>query len=257
MPLLNYQFHPLTNNTTHHTPTLIFIHGLFGDMNNLGIIAKAFAEQYPLLRVDLRNHGESFHSDEMNYDLMADDLLAVIHALHLSEVILIGHSMGGKTAMAFSAKYPSYVKKLIVIDIAPVVYTHNEHLTIFKALNAIQEAKLENRQQAKQEMSKFVVNEAVRQFILKSFDAKRDTLFRFNVKALQQNYQNIMGWHTVYCETPTLFIRGGKSDYILPEYKDTILAQFPNATSFTIGSAAHWVHAERPDLVEQAIRKFI
>ena len=95
--LLNYQFNQVKQ--TINSPTLVFIHGLFGDMNNLGIIARAFSENYNILRVDLRNHGHSFHSEKMNYQLMAEDVIAVIHHLNLPKVILIGHSMGGKTAI--------------------------------------------------------------------------------------------------------------------------------------------------------------
>jgi len=102
--LLNYQFHQVKQ--TINSSTLVFIHGLFGDMNNLGIIARAFSENYNILRVDLRNHGHSFHSEKMNYQLMAEDVIAVIRHLNLSKVILIGHSMGGKTAMKITALCP-------------------------------------------------------------------------------------------------------------------------------------------------------
>ena len=118
--LLNYQFNQVKQ--TINSPTLVFIHGLFGDMNNLGIIARAFSENYNILRVDLRNHGHSFHSEKMNYQLMAEDVIAVIRHLNLSKVILIGHSMGGKTAMKITALCPELVEKLIVIDMSPLPY---------------------------------------------------------------------------------------------------------------------------------------
>lgn len=117
--LLNYQFNAINNSQI--SPTLVFIHGLFGDMNNLGVIARAFSEKYPILRLDLRNHGQSFHSEEMNYQLMAEDVLQVIAHLNLTNVILIGHSMGGKTAMKCAMLRPHLIEKLIVIDIAPLI----------------------------------------------------------------------------------------------------------------------------------------
>ncbi|MFC0323181.1 alpha/beta fold hydrolase [Gallibacterium melopsittaci] len=253
--LLNFDYLPSENP---QADTLVFIHGLFGDMNNLGIIAKAFQTDYSLLRVDLRNHGHSFHTNQMDYSLMAEDLLHLIQHLQLEKVILIGHSMGGKTAMQFALNYPQYVKSLVILDIAPVTYTHNEHNTVFQALFAVAQAQPATRQQAKTIMEQFVTNEAILQFVLKSFDAKQEQRFRFNTKALYQHYQQLMDWNgTGICTLPTLFIRGGNSHYVLPEYSDTILHFFPNARSFTINGAAHWVHADKPHYVIRAIQRHL
>lgn len=253
--LLNFDYLPAENP---NAETLVFIHGLFGDMNNLGIIAKAFQQDYSLLRLDLRNHGHSFHTDEMDYPLMAEDLLRVLQHLQLNQVILIGHSMGGKTAMQFALNYPEYVKNLIILDIAPVTYTHNEHAPVFKALFAVAEAQSPTRQQAKIIMEQFVNNEAILQFVLKSFDAKQAQRFRFNTAALYQHYPQLMDWTgTGVCSLPTLFIRGGNSHYVLPEYSDKILQLFPKARSFTINGAAHWVHADKPLYVIRAIQRHL
>lgn len=253
--LLNYQFHQ----TSHaiNQPTLLFIHGLFGDMNNLGMIARAFSERYNILRVDLRNHGQSFRSDEMNYDVMAQDILTLIQYLELDKVILIGHSMGGKTAMKFAALYPTLVERLVVIDIAPVIYTEQRHSDVFNALFAVQTAKPSSRQEAKPILATFINDEALQQFMLKSFDVNAMGLFRFNVQALYQNYAQLMGWSPVFADTPCLFIRGGNSNYVLPEYRNQILAQFPHAKAFTIGGCNHWVHSEKPQFVARAIEKFL
>ena len=123
--LLNYQFHQTKQ--VINSPTLVFIHGLFGDMNNLGVIARTFSDNYNILRVDLRNHGQSFHSETMNYDVMANDVWQLIDHLKLDKVILIGHSMGGKTAMKMTALQPQRVEKLVVIDIAPVANSSAGH----------------------------------------------------------------------------------------------------------------------------------
>ncbi|KGQ27713.1 acyl-CoA esterase [Gallibacterium anatis] len=255
-PLLNFDYQPSANA---EADTLVFIHGLFGDMNNLGIIAKAFDQQYALLRIDLRNHGRSFHHDEMDYPLMADDLLRVLQHLGLKKVILIGHSMGGKTAMQFALTYPDYVKSLVVLDIAPVTYTHNEHRTVFQALFAVAEAQSETRQQAKVIMEQFIENPAILQFVLKSFDAKQTQRFRFNTQVLFKRYQQLMDWpeNNNVCTLPTLFIRGGNSNYVLPQYRDKIMQLFPNASAFTINGAAHWVHADKPQYVIRAIERHL
>lgn len=253
--LLNYQFSPNPNSDR---PALVFIHGLFGDMNNLGVIARAFVEDYPILRVDLRNHGQSFHSDEMNYELMAQDLLALLEHLQLEKVILIGHSMGGKTAMRVASLQPERVKKLIVIDIAPVAYQHRWHDNVFAGLQAIQQATPSTRQQAKAIFAQYVKDEAVQQFLLKSFAADAPQKFRFNHTALWAHYGDIMGWQPQSAvQIPTLFIKGGLSDYIKTSDTAQILAQFPNATSFTINGSGHWVHAEKPEAVARAIARFL
>ncbi|WP_040976157.1 alpha/beta fold hydrolase [Necropsobacter massiliensis] len=253
--LLNFEFNQLKQSTI--KPTLVFIHGLFGDMNNLGVIARAFADNYPILRIDLRNHGHSFHSDDMTYPLLAQDLLTLLEHLQLNKVILIGHSMGGKTAMSAAALRPDMVEKLVVIDIAPVRYNNHGHDSVFAGLFAVKQALAQTRQQAKPILAQHIAQESVRQFMLKSFDAHSPDRFRFNLTALYANYANLMDWHAVSVNQPTLFIKGGLSDYILPQYRDDITAQFPHVSAFTINGSGHWVHAEKPEAVIRAIRRFL
>lgn len=254
-PILNYQFHQAKQPI--NETALVFIHGLFGDMNNLGVIARAFSDNYPILRVDLRNHGQSFHSEEMNYELMAQDLHALVCQLGLKKLILIGHSMGGKTAMKFTALFPEFVEKLIVIDIAPRAYGNQGHQDVFKGLFAVKAARPQTRQAAKPILESEIADPAVVQFMLKSFEPQAADCFRFNVTALYRNYAHLMNWQNVQVATPTLFIKGGDSAYIQPQYSNEILAQFPNATSFTINGAGHWVHAEKPEFVIRAIERFL
>ncbi|PJG82235.1 alpha/beta fold hydrolase [Caviibacterium pharyngocola] len=253
--LLNFQFHQLKQDSSR--PVLVFLHGLFGDMNNLGVIARAFAEDYSILRIDLRNHGQSFHCDEMNYALMAQDVLDLLDHLQLRKVILIGHSMGGKTAMCAAALRPELVEKLVVIDIAPVNYGNHGHDSVFAGLFAVKHAAPQTRQQAKPILAAHISQESVQQFMLKSFDQHAAEYFRFNLTALYRNYVHLMDWQNVYFPHPTLFIKGGDSDYILPAYTQTVLAQFPRAESFTINGSGHWVHAEKPEFVVRAIKRFL
>ena len=253
--LLNFQFNELKQPI--NKPVLVFIHGLFGDMNNLGVIARAFSDDYSILRVDLLNHGASFHSEEMNYDLMAEDVFQVIQSLGIREVILIGHSMGGKTAMVCAANYPELVKCLVVIDIAPVAYGEHGHDDVFNGLLAVKNAQPHTRQEAKPILAQHIRDESVQQFMLKSFDASSDNYFRFNLTALKRNYPHLMGWESCHIKQPCLFIKGGNSSYILPEYTDRILFQCPRATSFTINGSGHWVHAEKPQFVIRAITHFL
>lgn len=253
--LLNFQFHQAKQAI--NKPTLVFIHGLFGDMNNLGVIARAFSEQYSILRVDLRNHGQSFRTELMDYSLMAEDLFTLIQHLKLTKVILIGHSMGGKTAMKLTALHPEIVEKLIVIDIAPLPYGNQGHRDVFQGLFAVKNAMPETRQQAKSILEQHIADPAVIQFMLKSFDPNSSEFFRFHLSTLFNQYLNLMDWQAVQVETPTLFIRGGNSSYIKPENTEAILAQFPHANSFTINGCGHWVHAEKPAFVIRAIERFL
>lgn len=257
--LLNFQLSQpnLVSNSNKSQPTLVFIHGLFGDLNNLGVIARAFADDFPILRVDLRNHGQSFQCEEMDYDLLAQDLIDVLLELQLDKVILIGHSMGGKTAMKVAALRPDLVSKLVVIDIAPVDYGEHGHRTVFAALNAVKDAQVITRQEARPIINQFVDEEAICQFMLKSFDAKSPVRFRFYLPALENNYLKIMDWQPVFFDKPTLFIKGGNSDYILPEYQKVIMEQFPQAQAFVINGSGHWVHAEKSDFVIRAIQRFV
>lgn len=250
---LNYQFQENPN----ATQTMIFLHGLFGDLNNLGVIARAFADNYHILKIDLRNHGSSFHTTEMNYALMAQDVADLLAYLNIEQAIVVGHSMGGKTAMALANLAPQRVKKLVIIDIAPVAYALNRHDSIFAGLFAVKNAKPENRQQAKIAIANAIKDEGVQQFMLKSFDPARPEYFKFNLSGLQKNYAHLMGWQPVRVEKPTLFIKGELSDYLQEKDTETVLAQFPQAKLFVVSNADHWVHAEKPDAVIRAIQKFL
>lgn len=255
--LLHYHYQTALNPSSKKPKTMLFIHGLFGDLNNLGILSRAFADEYHILRVDLRNHGQSFHSEEMTLPLMADDIYAVVNHLGLKDLIVVGHSLGGKTAMTFTDRYPQLVEKLVVIDIAPVAYLHNRHTNTFAGLFAVRDAKPESRQQAREIISQKISDEGVWQFMLKSFDLQSPEYFKFNLSALERNYPKVMGWERVFVKQPTLFIKGANSDYLLREYTAETVAQFPNSKVHVISNAGHWVHAEKSDSVIQAIREFI
>lgn len=250
--LLNYKISQ-PENPIDSTPILL-IHGLFGDMNNLGMIARGLTD-YTTIQIDVRNHGDSFHSDEMNYSVMAEDVAALLQSLNIQEVIIIGHSMGGKIAMALTEKINDKIKKLIVIDVAPVAYNVHRHTEIFAALNAVSNENIIDRKEAAELMRTILDEEFVIQFLLKSF---KQGAWKFNVPVLQEKYNDIIGWKTVPAFTkPTLFIIGGDSPYVQREDQALITEQFPNATAKIISGAGHWVHAQKTDAVLRAIRSFI
>ena len=243
---------------TEQSPTdslpILLIHGLFGTLDNLGVLARGLKEAAPLLQVDVRNHGLSPRSDEMNYAVMAQDMFDTLDAHGIDRVAVIGHSMGGKIAMTMSALAPTRIARLVMIDIAPVDYQTRRHDTIFAAIRAVTKAGVTSRSEAAQIMRGVIDEEGVIQFLLKSFQQGE---WRFNVPVLWDNYATISGWQPVPAwPHPALFIRGGDSSYLDNQYRDALIAQFPAAHAHVISGAGHWVHAEKPDAVLRSVRRF-
>lgn len=257
---------------------VILMHGLFGSLSNLGIIARALLAEdgYQVISVDMRNHGQSPHSDDMDYPVMATDIVALMDQLTVNNAHLLGHSMGGKAAMQVAFNFPERVKKMVVIDIAPVNYPDNRHTQIIAGLTAVDNASnsdtpITSRQQAYDLIAPHVPEEFVQHFLLKSLvrdNSKATTHLKlqFNLKSLKENYRALMdapclssspfNEHPLLsttCGVPTLFIKGGNSNYILPEHQHSIYSLFTQATIKTIEDASHWVHAEQPEQVISSI----
>ncbi|MEB4676853.1 esterase [Enterobacteriaceae bacterium G50] len=239
----------------HNNSPILLVHGLFGSLDNLGVLARDLVTDHDILQVDMRNHGLSPRADEMNYPAMAQDLLDTLDAHNIDKATVIGHSMGGKAVMALTALAPERIDKLVAIDIAPVDYQVRRHDEIFAAINAVTNAGVSSRQQAATVMREFLAEEGVIQFLLKSFV---DGEWRFNVPVLWDQYPHIVGWETIPAwDHPALFIPGGNSPYVTEAYRDALLSQFPQARAHVIAGAGHWVHAEKPDAVLRAIRRYL
>ncbi|SJL82366.1 alpha/beta fold hydrolase [Vibrio palustris] len=239
--------------------TIILIHGLFGNLDNLGLLARDLKNDYQVLSVDLRNHGLSLHSDEHNYELIAQDIKELVEHLQLSNTIVVGHSMGGKAAMKFADIAPKHVDKLIVLDMAPVTYPDARHDAVFAGLNAVIKQQPQSRRDAMQVLAEHIEMEGVRQFVGKSlYNTGEHMAWRFNVSALEANYRHILGWNDIEPNTiPTLFIKGADSDYLMPEHQKSIQTQFPNSKAHVIANVGHWLHAEKPTEVLRVIRRFL
>lgn len=234
---------------------VVLIHGLFGTLDNLGVLGRDLQQQRDVVQIDLRNHGLSPRSPEMNYRAMANDVQELLDDLDFGQSIIIGHSMGGKTAMALSAQIPDRLTKIVAIDIAPVDYQVRRHDKIFAALRAVTDAGAGTRSEAAAIMRAHIDEEGVVQFLLKSFQQGE---WRFNVPVLWDQYEHIVGWDTVPAwHKPILFIRGAESPYLDDRYRDTLLQQFPQAKAHVIAGCGHWVHAEKPEAVLRAIHRFL
>ena len=242
-------------------PALILIHGLFGDMNNLGMLARELINsgEWQVIQLDVRNHGRSFHSPEMDYPSMAEDIIGLMDELQLSSAVFIGHSMGGKIAMQLALSAPQRVSGLIVADIAPVAYA-SHHQNVFAALSQLETQRPNSRKVADQLIQPLLPDLGVRQFLLKNLVFTQTGMkWRMNLAAVRANYAKILDWPATErsYNGPTLFIKGADSDYILPHYQSQTLAQFPAATAKIIGNTGHWLHAEKPRLFNRLVAQFL
>ena len=229
---------------------LVILHGLMGMLDNWQSLAKDYAERFEVYIIDARNHGHSPHNSEMNYEVMMYDLLEFCHEHDLSEIYLLGHSMGGKTAMKFAQNFPDFVSKLIIADIAPVSYPIR-HDIILKGLESLNLNTIKSRGEAERLLENYIPEIGVRQFILKSsyWLEKGKLALRFNLKAIRENIE-IIGEETTDAmfKKETLFIRGENSNYILNKYQGLIDEYFPKNTVVTLPNSGHWLHAEQPKM---------
>ncbi len=228
----------------------IILHGFLGMGDNWKTLAKQFsALSFQVHLVDQRNHGRSFHDSEFNYDVLATDLKAYCSHHNLKDIILLGHSMGGKTAMLFAALYPEIVSKLIVADIAPRFYPVH-HDAILEGLSSLDFEQITSRKEAEIQLSKYVQDVGTRQFLLKNiYRISSNALgLRINLKALRTNVFEVGEAlpTTLNFQKDTLFLRGDKSEYISTQDEPLIKHQFPSAIIKTISNAGHWLHAENP-----------
>lgn len=237
---------------------MMILHGLFGFSDNWQTHAKKLADYYQVILVDLRNHGRSEWSDEFSYELMADDIYELAKDLQLSEFILVGHSMGGKVAMRFAQKHEEMLEKLVVVDIGIKKYPmHHEH--IIAGIHAVKLDGVASRREAEDQLSKYIDSYGIKQFLLKNLYwlDKGKLAWRMNVNVLEREMEDILSALPVTeVMTPTLFIRGELSNYILDEDIEEIEELFPDSELVTIAGAGHWVHAEAPDEFVEALLSF-
>lgn len=242
------------------TPLLI-LHGFLGMSDNWKTLGREFAEAgYQVHLLDQRNHGRSPHSDEFNYLVMAKDVKEYIDTNGLENCILMGHSMGGKTAMTAACLFPHVVQKLIVVDIAPKYYAPH-HQEILRGMTAVDEADLSSRGEAEDLLSTYVKEPDVRLFLLKNlyWKSKGKLALRLNLPALIENIEAIgeaLPEDQVYSK-PTLFVKGERSNYIKEEDLGLIRKHFPSSEIATIPGAGHWVHAENKKAFYRVIMSFL
>lgn len=229
---------------------LIILHGLFGMSDNWMTLSRQFTDNgFQVYIVDARNHGRSPHSDEFNYALMSEDLVELMDDENISAATVIGHSMGGKTAMWLACTQPDRVSKLISVDISPKYYAPH-HQTVFAAIHGIDLGQLTSRKEAEAGLREKLHDEDTIQFLLKNlyWDENEKLAWRFYLTGIEKNIASIgEALPAQYSYNgKTLFLRGEKSGYISPGDKPEIIKHFPNALISIVANAGHWIHAENP-----------
>lgn len=246
-----------------HGDPLIILHGLFGMLDNWMSIAKKLSDKFEVFLIDQRNHGKSPHSEDHNYLLMARDLLDFMQEQNIYSAHLLGHSMGGKTVMQFATLYPGYIKSLVIADIFPKEYERitDDHTMVFEAIQSLRNCSFSDRRLAEKKLSELVPNQRILQFLIKnlSFDGQSCIRWKFNADVLMREYMNLMEniHFSAQVNAPVLFIKAGKSDYILPEEFESVKKYFPQAKLEIMPEATHWLHADDPETFVKILLNFL
>ncbi|TND05114.1 MAG: alpha/beta hydrolase [Bacteroidetes bacterium] len=241
---------------------MIILHGLFGISDNWATLARQWSEHYTVYAVDLRNHGQSPHAEDWNYRVMSEDVAELIRGEALRDVILIGHSMGGKTGMRLALDQPALISRLVVSDIAPKKYESNQR-DVVEALLRVQPQNLASRKEAETLLAERISDYGTQQFLLKNLyweetAAGKKLNWRFNLDVISRKLDVVSEAtnEPAPCFTDTLFIRGERSDYITAEDETEISYVFPNSKIITVKNAGHWVHADQPQAVYDEVMRF-
>lgn len=241
-------------------PSLLIMHGLFGMLDNWHQIAQKLSEKYSVITIDMPNHGSSPHYDKINYEQMAQIVAEFLAEQNLTNSYIVGHSMGGKVAMSLAMQFPQLVDKLIVVDIAPKAYKPG-HLEIFNAILNLDISNFQTRGEIDESIKPQLPDFGVRQFILKNLGRNPDGTFywKMNIQGIYNSYEDIIANLKIEkpFHKPSLFIKGGQSNYVKESDYEKIASLFPNSEIKIVDGAGHWVHAEAPDKVIELISIFL
>jgi esterase len=240
-------------------PPLVLLHGLFGAAKNLGVIARGLSSEARVISMDLRNHGESPHSTIMNFPAMASDVAETCASLGVTQARVVGHSMGGKTAMVLALMQPELVERLAVMDIAPVSYNHG-YDDYIKAMQAIPLSPGLTRHDADAALAGAVTEAPMRAFLLNNLILGDVPHWRLGLSEIAAAMPDLLAWEdppgAIPYTKPALFLCGGDSNYVRPSADAAIQRLFPNAQRETVEEASHWLHADKPKQVIASLKRF-
>lgn len=252
---------------------LVILHGLYGSGDNWLTIGKSLSDICEVYLVDQRNHGDSPHDDEHNYEVMMQDLKAFLDRLGISKTMIMGHSMGGKVAMRFAMEYPGMISRLIIVDISPGSYLDTEskghikiHKEIIQAMINLDTDGLENLSDADERLAEGLPDERLRKFLMKNLGKRENGKYfwKINLPVLLDNLESVSDGldeeklkQSEISSFPVLFIRGENSDYIGEEDKELIKDIFPLSNMVTLKNSGHWLHAEHPESFSEIVKRFI
>ncbi|MFL2495555.1 MAG: alpha/beta fold hydrolase [Porticoccaceae bacterium] len=237
---------------------VILIHGMFGSLSNLGNLARCLSNQFRVISVDLRNHGDSPHDSVFDMATMAEDILYLMDILSLPTAFIVGHSLGGKVGMQLALSHSDRVNKLVVADISPVTYQPRNDPAL-NGLIALSEASIQNRNQAEELLADFISDSQTRAFLLKNLKRNDDRfVLKLNINAVIENYGTalVAAPSGDRFDNPCLFIKGETSAYIQEKHRPIIKDMFPNSQVNVISGAGHWLHAEKPKLFNNQVMEF-
>jgi esterase len=241
-------------------PPLCLLHGLFGSSGNWMGIVRQLQDDFYLIVPDLRNHGRSPHREPMDYPAMAEDVLALLDQLELPSVNLLGHSMGGKTAMWAALTSPERIDKLVVADIAPVRYT-NRFVAIFQGLTQLPLEQIDNREDADRYLADRVPEPGVRDYLLQNLVKQASGwTWRCNLPVLNRAIATLSDFPEMASRVfpgEALFIHGDRSSYVDEAARKVIKQRFPHYRERLLHGAGHWLYAEQPQAFAQALCRFL
>jgi esterase len=242
-------------------PPLAILHGLFGSGRNWASMAQGLAAQHRVIAIDLRNHGASPWAETMDYREMADDVRSTMRERGYDRFALLGHSMGGKVAMTAALKHGAAVERLVVVDIAPVAYAAS-HLGYAQAMRELDLAAIKRRSDADAALAPAIPDAAERAFLLQNLVLEDGRArWRLNLEAIEREMPRLVGFPAIPAgrtyDGPSLFVAGGRSDYLRPEHELIIRRLFPSAEIANIDNAGHWLHAEQPAAFLTVVEAFL
>jgi len=237
---------------------VLLLHGLFGAARNFGALQRALSSRCRVIALDMRNHGDSPHAADMRYPTQAEDVRETMDALDIEQAAVIGHSMGGKAAMALALLHPDRVARLMVSDIAPVIYEHG-NTRLANAMQAIELTPALTRREADAALVAVERRPDVRAFLLQNLRFGDTPRWRIGLAEIAASVPDLEGWVPLpgTYDGPSVFVTGAESDYVLPEHRPVIRAQFPNARFVAVKRAGHWVHADNPGGFQSVVEAFL